>query len=268
MGSPFEGKLLVSDIDGTLLYGGVHIPPRNIEAIRRFQQGGGLFALATGRAWQSAAPLLELLQPKAPGIFVNGASLYDAARGEFVDETFLDPAADDFLAEMFAHFPTSAMEIFMRHELGVARKNGYSAYHQRVTVAPQRKVEICALPAEKYKVLWMDDPENIEQMRLWYEANAPQNLSAFRSCAQYFEIMPKGTDKGSGLCRLRELLGIPKEDSCAIGDYENDLAMLNSAGIAAAPSSGDESAKRAAQVVVGDCTGGAVADFINYLEQR
>ena len=114
----------------------------------------------------------------------------------------------------------------------------------------------------------MDDPENIEQMRLWYEANAPQNLSAFRSCAQYFEIMPKGTDKGSGLCRLRELLGIPKEDSCAIGDYENDLAMLNSAGIAAAPSSGDESAKRAAQVVVGDCTGGAVADFINYLEQR
>ena len=54
----------------------------------------------------------------------------------------------------------------------------------------------------------------------------------------------------------------------AIGDYENDIAMLNNAGISAAPSSGDKSAKQAAQVVVGDCTGGAVADFINYLEQR
>ena len=268
MALPFAGKLLVSDIDGTLLYGGVLIPPRNDEAIHRVQQGGGLFALATGRAWQSTAPLLELLQPKAPGIFVNGASRYDASRGDVVDETFLDPAADSFLAEMFARFPTAAMEIFTRSELCVARENGYSAYHQRVTVAPQRKVQICALPEEKYKVLWMDDPENVEQMRLWYEANAPQSLSAFRSCAQYFEIMPKGTDKGSGLCRLRELLGIPKEDSCAIGEYENDIAMLNNAGISAAPSSGDKSAKQAAQVVVGDCTGGAVADFINYLEQR
>lgn len=268
MASPFAGKLLVSDIDGTLLYGGVHIPPRNIAAIRRFQQGGGFFTLATGRAWQSVVPLLETLQPNAPGVFVNGASLRDLTRGEFVAETFLDPNADAFLAEMYARFPTAAMEIFLREELGVVRENGYSAYHQRVTVAPQRKLEIGALPAEKYKVLWMDEPEVIERMRVWYEANAPASLSAFRSCAQYFEIMPQGTDKGSGLCRLRELLGVPREDSCAIGDYENDIAMLRSAGISAAPSSGDASAKQAAQIVVGDCTDGAVADFINYLEQR
>ena len=44
--------------------------------------------------------------------------------------------------------------------------------------------------------------------------------------------------------------------------------MLRSAGISAAPASGDESAKQAASVVVGSCTDGAVADFIDYLEQN
>ncbi len=268
MALPFEGKLLVSDIDGTLLYGGTHIPPRNVEAIRRFQQGGGLFALATGRAWQSTEPLLKLLEPRAPGIFVNGASLYDVNSGRFVDETFLDPSADEFLAEMFERFPTAAAEIFTRNELCIARENQYSAYHRKVTVAPQRTVTMESLPVEKYKMLWMDDAAVIEKMRLWYEANAPQNLSAFRSCAQYFEIMPRGTDKGSGLCRLRKMLGIQAENSCAIGDYENDIAMLSAAGISAAPESGVQAAKQAAQIVVGDCTNGAVADFIDFLEQN
>lgn len=267
MNTPFEGKLLVSDIDGTLVYGGTHLPQRNVDAIERFQRGGGVFALATGRAWQSAVLLLDRLKPKGPCIFVNGACLYDWTARRFAAEAFLDPAADDFLRALFLRFPGTAAEIFTRDELMVLRENRYTAYHRRVVVAPERRIAPDALPAQKYKVLLMDDAPVIDEMRLWFEENAPRQVSAFRSCAEYFEIMPRGVDKGSGLCRLRELLGIRAEDTYAIGDYENDLAMLSQAGVSAAPSSGDEEVRKSVQLVVGDCAGGAVADLVEIIEK-
>lgn len=267
MSSPFAGKLLVSDIDGTLLYDRTNIPQRNIDAVRRFQEGGGLFTLSTGRPWQSAAHLFEIFEPKAPGIFLNGASIYDIEAGKTVDEIFLPDGTDELVAEMHMRFPTSAIKVFARDMIYVVHENQYSEGIYRVVPIECQKADVNALPTGKYKLLWMDDPEVIVEMRRWYEENAPKGTSAFCSCAEYFEIMPAGVDKGSGLCRLRDMLGIRKENSCAIGDYENDVAMLRSAGISASPSSGDDSAKQAATVIVGDCTGGAVADFIEYLEK-
>ena len=55
---PRTGPFIVSDIDGTLLTKDYHIPLRNIMAIRRFQQEGGLFTVATGRSIESGRDTL------------------------------------------------------------------------------------------------------------------------------------------------------------------------------------------------------------------
>lgn len=71
--------LLVSDIDGTLMNFPAPIPPRNIEALRRFTAAGGRFSVATGRSIASARPYVEQLPVNAPCILYNGCAIYDFA---------------------------------------------------------------------------------------------------------------------------------------------------------------------------------------------
>ena len=63
--------LLVSDIDGTLMNFPAPIPPRNIEALRRFTAAGGRFSVATGRSIASARPYVEQLPVNAPCILYD-----------------------------------------------------------------------------------------------------------------------------------------------------------------------------------------------------
>ena len=72
----FDGCLLVSDIDGTLLYDGI-IPEENIKAIDWFKSEGGIFTIATGRAVVAAKYSYELSRANSSLIALNGAVIYD-----------------------------------------------------------------------------------------------------------------------------------------------------------------------------------------------
>ena len=61
-----SGILLVSDLDGTLIGENFVVPQRNLDAIARFQQEGGSFAIATGRSILSGGHYAELTHPKGP----------------------------------------------------------------------------------------------------------------------------------------------------------------------------------------------------------
>ena len=84
----------------------------------------------------------------------------------------------------------------------------------------------------------------------------------------YCEQIPRGVSKASALDELKGLLGIGKGGYFAIGDYYNDLEMINAADISAVPADSPDDIKRAATFVAGSAKNGAVADFIEYLEER
>ena len=84
----------------------------------------------------------------------------------------------------------------------------------------------------------------------------------------YFEQVPKGASKRSGLLRLCELLDIKKGNFFAIGDYFNDLHMLEVADISACPLDSPEEILNAANIRVTKAENGAVADFIDYLTKQ
>lgn len=66
---------LVSDLDGTLIGANHTIPQRNIDAIRRFQEQGGRFAVATGRSVNSGERYCRQVQPKGLCVMLNGSIL-------------------------------------------------------------------------------------------------------------------------------------------------------------------------------------------------
>jgi hydroxymethylpyrimidine pyrophosphatase-like HAD family hydrolase len=82
------------------------------------------------------------------------------------------------------------------------------------------------------------------------------------------ELLPKGANKGQGLLELADILGIPKENTFAIGDYYNDFEMLSVAGISSCPVESPDDIKETVDFVAGKCREGAVADFIEYLQNK
>ena len=98
----FDGLLLVSDFDNTLVYTEealqkcVDMPPvsdKNRAALEYFMAGGGRFAIATGRALAAFQVLAPDLPINTPCVICNGAALYDFAQGEYLDFNLLDETA-------------------------------------------------------------------------------------------------------------------------------------------------------------------------------
>ena len=87
-----------------------------------------------------------------------------------------------------------------------------------------------------------------------------------QSDAFYLELVAEGVDKGKGMRLIQQQLSMNK--TAAIGDRENDLAMLRAADFSATPCSGDRNLQKEVDFIVDSCDNGAVADFIERLEQR
>jgi HAD superfamily hydrolase (TIGR01484 family) len=85
---------------------------------------------------------------------------------------------------------------------------------------------------------------------------------------RYFEILPTNVTKGTSLKRLADFLKIKHNNTVAIGDFYNDLNLIQLAGIGAAVKEAPDDVKAVADIVVGSCEGGAVADLIEYLEDK
>ncbi len=265
----FEGTLLVSDIDGTLVPKSQIVPPQNLEAIAHYCALGGKFAFATGRSFATAGRMLSWLTPNAPCIFVNGAQILDTKTQQVLMQKRLPDEAEELLKGYFDRYPDCAAVVMAPDgSLYVARSNDISDDHDRITDTVAKRVNWDELPAEKLKIIFMAPEKTIGQMVEWEAAHPSELVETCRSWPEYFEILPKNGNKGQALIALRDILHIPAERSFAIGDFDNDEEMVRVAGIGAAPQNATEKVRSLAKVTVCDCDDGAVADFIAYLERK
>lgn len=78
-------------------------------------------------------------------------------------------------------------------------------------------------------------------------------MDCFASSPEALEIVPTGVNKAAGLARVAAILGIPREETIAIGDGENDISMLRWAGLGIAMANAPENVKAAADVIAPAC---------------
>ena len=86
----FDGYLLVSDMDGTLLNSKGKLSEENKRAIEYFVDNGGQFTLATGRMLPSVKRHIHKLKVTLPVIMYNGTKIYDFSNDEVIYEKFLE----------------------------------------------------------------------------------------------------------------------------------------------------------------------------------
>lgn len=105
-------------------------------------------------------------------------------------------------------------------------------------------------PSRRYpKIMMIDDPEVLDVAIAKIPAEVHERYTILKSAPFYLEMLDRRVDKGAGVQALAETLGIDREEVMAIGDQENDIAMLEYAGIGVAMGNAIDSVKNVAQVV-------------------
>lgn len=269
----FDGTLLASDIDGTLLENG-YINPRNIEKIEYFVREGGKFCLCTGRSIGAISAALEAAKATSYSIVANGCMIYDNTENKVIYQEFLPENDRNIADKIYSAMPNVGIEIHSSGEVFTLRQTAETDAHQQYEALPTVVLDFNKLLEYNWnKALYaLENEGQYDEIRA---LNFDNEGSVFMTTTatidgkkrNYFEQLPQGISKFVTLKRLCEIVGVKKGGLFAIGDYYNDLEMIKNSDIGAATADAPDEIKQYADFVAGSCEGGAVADFIDYLSE-
>ncbi len=263
----FNRILLCADLDDTLLSKDKSVCARNIEAIERFTKNGGLFTFATGRVPLGVVPVYKYIKPNAPMICFNGAGIYDAERKKSLWSLTLPRSAVEVVDFVNGKYPFSGIEVCTAERVFFCRENRRTREHKLNELFPDNKASYRDIAEEWVKVIFIQEDYELDTVRNGILAEGfSSGYELVRSSPYYYELLPKGASKGNGLLRLAQLLGIPISRTIACGDNENDISLMESAGISIAAGNACESVKKAADFTVCGCNDGVIADAVDMLE--
>ncbi len=268
----FDGCILASDIDGTLMIEG-KINPRNIDKIEYFLKEGGCFSLSTGRSIGAISSVLNQLKEVSPCIVANGCMIYDIKNNRSIYEAYINEE-DYRLADLIINCELNVgCEIHCGSDVYTLKRTSEVDDHQNYEWLSSKDIEF--EEACKYKwnkaIYFCDSLEDREKLKKKiqkekHNSNFVDTVVEFDGKVRaYYEQLPFGVSKASALLELSKILNVKKGKIFAIGDYYNDLEMLKTADISAVPCDSPEDVKQYADYITVPCLGGAVADFIDYL---
>lgn len=252
-------KLVACDMDGTLLDKQKLISQENIDAINELRTRGIYFVIATGRHDSMITSYLETLGIKMPVISCNGAMV----REPFSDRMYSSiPLLSEQILEVvnICKLFNADYHIFGRHVIyGETLSNKLSDYDIRnlvnsdknqikLFVSKDYKSYIEENSGELYKILIV--PSRVEDFpEIQKEVFKTTGLNAFQSDASLLDVAQKGITKAHALDNLCKELNINQNETAAIGDYLNDLEMIQYAGVGIAMKNAVSELKEAAQIV-------------------
>ena len=266
----FDGILLVTDLDGTLLRDDKSISEENKKAIAYFESEGGLFSFVTGRPPIAMSPVLEQLSPNVPFGCMNGGGVYDHRKRCFVERTLISRDVFSLVEYAERKFPTAGFEFVTFETSYLYRSNEVTEELRRFERLPDNYVDSFDVPGTLCKILIADRSERMADiMKAMDEHPDKDRYTMLRTAEEYYEIMPKGCHKGKALLALAKHLGIDVSKTIAVGDNSNDALMLRTAGLGIAVANASADAKEAADVVLSVSNEEhAIANIISSLANR
>ena len=264
-GYPFNGKMLVTDMDGTMLDGKGRISEENQRAIKRFVAGGGLFTVATGRMFKAVEPYLLVLPINIPAIVYNGAVIYDFSTQKILWQNCL-PGNLEYVAEkILQKFPDVGLEVFHGEDLYLVAQNDETTKHMMREGFHPISACLKDVPGPWFKILIASKPERLVEMEEFLKERK-EEFHAVYSEPQFLELLNRNVSKGNALKRLAEMLNFPCDCIVAMGDNRNDLEMLKAAGTGIAVANAHKDAAEAADLICSHHEQDAVAEVIGWIE--
>jgi len=245
---PSPVRLVAVDMDGTLLpdFSAI-VSERNQRALKAAQQAGIVVAIATGRRQAFTAPLLQNvgLRADTPMITSNGA-VTRSFSGERIDSERLDPAVARELCEVlrgvgllvFTLDKNTPPDLIVENLVAVKGRLAKWVESNRHAIVEINPIESAL--GDEVEIIQGMATGTIAQMEeaqlLLSQSAVADQFDVVRTAypghdLTILDLLPKGVSKSSALERLAKRLGIPQQETMAIGDNWNDESMLDWAGV-------------------------------------
>jgi Cof subfamily protein (haloacid dehalogenase superfamily) len=242
-------KLIALDIDGTLLNDQHQLSELTKQTVRRVHDEGATIVLCSGRAPQSVFPILDQLGLDGTIIAHNGASTV-LSEGHKLVHDFSFPTAEyeklfEYLRLKDIHFDASTpfdlyVESATQEELDI-----YAQFFVTPNIIP----DIMQLP-RLVKMTLAAEVDLIEEAeRVLRENDMIKGLNMFRSGLNFIDLVHDKATKGNALKDLADQMGIAHDQIIAIGNYYNDVEMIEFAGLGIAMGNSPDDLKNLAQDV-------------------
>ncbi|MDO6801629.1 Cof-type HAD-IIB family hydrolase [Wenyingzhuangia sp. 1_MG-2023] len=258
-------KMIVLDMDDTLLTDNHTISDRNKRAIKAAQEKGIYVVLASGRptaAMVHYAKELQLDQYNSYIISFNGSQIIDMAKEECIFEQTL--SVED--VHDIYDFGQANNTAFITYKDGViigTKDSEYIDVERKLTGMPYKKVVDLKTNITKncVKCLLLEEPSYLKTVETKLKQVRP-DLSVSMSKPFFLEVMPKGIDKAATLKRLIDQLGILQKEIIAVGNAGNDLTMVEFAGLGVWVDNVTPELREKADLIVASNNNDGVAEII------
>ena len=231
-------KIVVSDLDGTLLKNDGSVGIETKKLIRELHNYDVLFSFATGRLYSAVTDIAKDLEIKNPIISLDGSVIKDFPSGETIFESFLKEKyvekaikfADDYLLNValchsdaiyFTEFNTVIPNLL--NKFGAKYKE-VSSYDNLL----DKTLEIVFAGDNKESIEFVKDKFTFPYA---FGCNASYYRSQSKRGLYYLDIRRAGSSKGKGLKRVLKYLHIKTHQAVVMGDWYNDISMFESDAI-------------------------------------
>lgn len=264
-------KLLVLDVDGTLLNDAKEISKRTRAALLKVQQMGVRIVLASGRPTFGLIPLAKMLELNNYGGFIvsyNGCQIIKAENGEILFERRINPEILPYLEKKARK---NGFAIFTYHDDTLLTDNVESphvlqeAQLNNLKIVKEEEFSTAIDFAPCKCMLVSDDEQALIDLEMHWKKRMAGTLDAFRSEPYFLEVVPCGIDKANTLGFLMEHLNVQRDEVIAIGDGTCDVTMLQLAGMGVAMGHSLDSVKVCADYVTASNDDDGVAQAVEKL---
>lgn len=265
-------RLVITDMDGTLLNSKKEITDRTRNAVRGLREKGIDFTICTGRIPTMIDYYTKELDIRVPVVSANGAVIWDPVKRQplYGKEIPANTAQTlmDFLESHHMDYSALTLEnsYFSTNSIRIEKFNSYNKIAKANGLLPMKLDRLTDGHGflEKHKIykLLVYEKEEGRYAEAGAFIKGFTDIYATCSDAGLWDISATGVSKGTGLLHVRNLMEIDKTQVCAFGDYDNDVPMLREAGFSVAMENGCDALKSCAVYVTGSNDEDGVARVI------
>lgn len=249
-------KLIAIDMDGTLLNEKKHIDKAEKEAIHEAIEAGIKIVLCTGRPLYGILPFYEelgLSELDSEGYVIlnNGCSIHKTKDWKLIDQVNFTSDDIEYLYKLSESYDINFTLVNDTYYFNIGRKPTDELIKDAGFVFSDiTDISLEEAKSGKHKIMkimFLGDPEIMANFQEKNEDIIKSKYSGVLSQSYVYEVFPKDNNKGTGLKKLAEKLGIKQEEVMAIGDGNNDIEMFEYANYSVAMKNATELAKKAAK---------------------
>ncbi|WP_297405947.1 Cof-type HAD-IIB family hydrolase [uncultured Cetobacterium sp.] len=262
-------KMIVTDLDDTLLNSKGEISSLNKDAILKAQELGIKFVLASGRPTYAMINLAKELQlEKYESFFLsyNGSIIIDCKNNK---PLFNESLTNKEIAELYEFSKKEKVSIitYLDSEILSEENNKYIDVEVNLTHMPLKIVNNFkdSIPTSSPKCILLEEPNFLKNIENKLKEKLGDKYSIAISKPFFLEVTKLGVDKGTSLEKLCTFLNIKMEEVIVVGDSFNDLPMLNVAGLPACVNNAKEEIKKISKYISTSNDNNGIANLINDL---